>query len=81
MKEEEKNKIINHMNQIGKLVDSGLDADSQKRENTMYFKDFEFGNSGLAIKMCILWKSSRKFKRKLQIIQKKMQTKKKKKII
>ncbi len=50
MKEEEKNKIINHMNQIGKLVDSGLDADSQKRENTMYFKDFEFGNSGLAIK-------------------------------
>ena len=50
MKEEEKNKIINHMNQIGKLVDSGLDADSQKRENTMYFRDFEFGNSGLAIK-------------------------------
>ncbi len=50
MKEEEKNKIINHMNQIGKLVDSGLHADSQKRENTMYFKDFEFGNSGLAIK-------------------------------
>ena len=50
MKEEEKNKIIDHMNQIGKLVDSGLDADSQKRENTMYFKNFEFGNSGLAIK-------------------------------
>ena len=50
MKEGKKNKIINHMNQIGKLVDSGLDADSQKRENTMYFRDFEFGNSGLAIK-------------------------------
>lgn len=50
MKEEERNEIIDHMNQIGKLVDSGLDTDSQKRENTMYFKDFEFGNSGLAIK-------------------------------
>lgn len=50
MKQEEKVEILNHMKQIGELVDSGLDANFQSRENTMYYKDFEFGNSGLAVK-------------------------------
>ena len=47
MKQVKRKEILQTMIRIGKQVDSHLDTNTQARENIAYYKDLEFGNSGL----------------------------------
>lgn len=46
----QREKTIEKMNEISSIVDEGLDDKYQKRENTIYYKDFKFEGSNLAVK-------------------------------
>lgn len=49
MNQTKRNEILNTMVQISNQVDEHLDTNSQERGNIAFYKDFQFGNSGLGV--------------------------------